>query len=374
MYLKFRKNKLLRHPFRLQHMDKSKQILMLRKGRKYLMEKTGRIHYIDYLRGICMLWIVGVLHMADIIQLDIIQHPIAKHITGGALAVFTLVSGYFMGHYPVNSKADILYFFRRRFLRIYPLFILACIWSWIICLRGGSFGLIFSVRQLLCTLLGVSWIIPPIPYTFWYMSVLIAFYAITPFINMIHSYKYKIFAMSLLFGFLCFLNYVNPNFDHRVLEYIPFYFIGLLLAPNNLMERVKYVSRKILVPVMLGSILLYIAAAYINFENLQYPSVFMFISSAAFTAGLCGIFIMLEPWIIRSVMLDGTLRFLGKISFSVYLIHRNIFSFYVDHIHIMTIPAVYLLLLPSIFLVSYLLQTLCDKLVSLIPYPQKSIK
>lgn len=57
---------------------------------------NGRIKYLDNVRALCMIWIVGVWHMSDYCGVTI-SNVCTQNITYGVLGAFTFLSGMMMG-------------------------------------------------------------------------------------------------------------------------------------------------------------------------------------------------------------------------------------------------------------------------------------
>ena len=90
--------------------------------------------------------------------------------------------GYFLRKYPFRDRADVLTFYRKRFSRFYGLYFLSAITL----LIGGFFtdkSWFDSYHQFFLTLCGLTTFSPPQPGTLWFMSMLMFFYLVTPFIQ-----------------------------------------------------------------------------------------------------------------------------------------------------------------------------------------------
>ena len=177
---------------------------------------SRRIISFDVARALCIIYIVGVWHLSDYtVYGKEILGVYGSILTKSALACFTFLSGFFLGKKDCKPYS----FYVGRFKRFYPLFFIACLTAFI----GGWFT---DGRQFLFTVSGLSNFVLPYPKTYWYMSMLLVFYMITPAIlwkkNAVMGG-----AISLMIGVLfLILIYVINNvcpIDTRFSFYFPFY-------------------------------------------------------------------------------------------------------------------------------------------------------
>ena len=139
-----------------------------------------RIKYLDNIRALCMIWIVGIWHMSDYCD-NAINNIFTQNITYGVLGAFTFLSGVMMGGYSIESLQDLRKFYKKRLLRIYPLFAVSCT-SLLVLHYLMHVQLISGVSQYIFTMLGLSIILTPAPGTIWYVSMILLFYILTPFL------------------------------------------------------------------------------------------------------------------------------------------------------------------------------------------------
>ena len=137
-----------------------------------------RVMFLDASRAFCMLWIVGIWH---VVNLDRFK-PGIEVITIGVLALFTFISGYFLGG-RLESCKEILCFYKKRLKRFYPLFVLSCITLYVLHLIDNSIVYINSFLQLLLSITGLAGFTSMMPLTIWYFCMIMFFYLVTPFIT-----------------------------------------------------------------------------------------------------------------------------------------------------------------------------------------------
>lgn len=138
-----------------------------------------RIIQFDFIRGLCMLYIVGFYHLNNYLHPDLwfsgIMSEIVESMTTAVLATFTFISGYMLRRYEVRSWDDVKGFYRKRLLRFYPLFILSAVGLYI--LRYTD------LQQLILGISGFALFTEAPIKTLWYISILMLLYAVTPIIR-----------------------------------------------------------------------------------------------------------------------------------------------------------------------------------------------
>ena len=189
------------------------------------MERDFRL---DIARAVCMCYIIAILHLSQYLGAEhyIYESFIGRLITFSCLGLFTFMSGFLIGRKynftPTDhsQKNEILRFYKKRFVRIYPLFFLATI---LLCLIGFN-----SPLASLWGLLGVAPFVTHQPKTLWYVSMLIIFYLITPLVNR-NSTRWKIMVSAGLVFLFALLKLVIPV-DTRFIFNLFFYCLGLILS------------------------------------------------------------------------------------------------------------------------------------------------
>ena len=149
-------------------------------GKKRMNEKK-RIVFFDYVRALCMIWIIGFWHFSEYCVYNLTDKLWANNITIGVLGAFAFISAYLLGNRSINCKADVILFYKKRLLRVYPLFFISCVSFYILHLLKDNIVYISSFKQMIFTLLGISCFFTPAPYTIWFISMLIFLYFITPY-------------------------------------------------------------------------------------------------------------------------------------------------------------------------------------------------
>ena len=318
----------------------------------------NRIIYLDNCRALCMLWIIGVWHLLGYCEITgWMTSPYARAITNGVLASFTLISGLFLGRKECIDKKDIIVFWKKRLIRIYPLFFISCTSFYLIHLYFG-YHYINSSRQYILTLLGLATFVGESPQTIWYISMLIMYYFISPLILSIQRRNIRYGIVVILYLVLIMLKIMGSRVDTKIIVLFPFYFVPLLLSNKILtaFENDQLIFK--LIPVsIIGFVIINSSVCY-NSASVM----FSIISSLLF---LC-ITVSLAKVISRIKLINHILYYFGYASMVAYLFHRQWygliqFTFFRSQ-NAVPLYAAYLIMLPSIIVIAYVVQRIYDRI------------
>lgn len=206
-----------------------------------------RDYRFDVARVLCMSFIVVFVHLWSYIYPEVTSaiyvHPVFAILTNSCLGLFTFASGYLLGgkySFGKDGNTRIWLFYKKRVLRIIPLFLLAAV---ILYLIGFN-----SAKATLNGVLCISPFTTPRPMTLWYIPVILWCYFITPFI----SRKSFVWRLTIGAGVLLIVwfirNYIHPV-DFRFLFNMSLYIVGLVTAPylNWKFENRKWIKLVIVV-------------------------------------------------------------------------------------------------------------------------------
>ena len=315
-----------------------------------------RIISIDIARALCMIWIVAFWHLGPRLGYNIQKDVCYETITYISLAAFTFYSGLFLGKKEISAFD----FYKKRFIRFYPLFFMVCV------LMYMSHGGIKSLLHLFYALTGLSIFIPPHTPVLWYMDMLLVFYVITPV--MLES-KYLTIGGGktvniLIRAFILYsLFYVMSCYTRMegILQYFPFYIVGMIIPINSVQigSFKRCIALATTMTVWLIIILLLIIK-YGLFRDLYVEELL----------NVCGVFLIIAVTNIVEKKANSRVLELFSIlsyaSLTAYLLHNMCFGIFkaISSDADGTIP-IYMapMILVIIFVVSYYVQKLYDKLV-----------
>lgn len=305
---------------------------------------------IDLVRAFSILWIVGIWHVFDYLpELTDGKNGITYHVTVALLGLFVLVSGYLMGLKDVPLKAGSLRgFYIGRFGRIYPPFVLACLVFMV--LKLGDVAALTKAALLVAMLWG------PAPFTLWFITMIVLFYAVTPLL-MAARRNGLTFAV-VVAGLTVLSAAAHLQWDSvspRLAMYLPSYCLGLWLGANEVSWR-KLVIFGLMAAIPAAGISSLAETRMIESSVWSTPWA-LALSAALFGAAMAGE-ARLPRW--------GWILFVAQASYFLYLFHRPVYAFFLK-IHD---PAgwqgraalIVLLALPVAVVVAWIGQRLYDRI------------
>ena len=318
------------------------------------MTKTERIPVIDVLRGLSCLGILLYHIRVDLwVGWNQIQNnpqdysvwskyfawlSIPTPFLGYAILLFFLISGFCI-HFPyTNAKKKIKWkkYFYRRFWRIYPTYIAALIVTAVIsyfCKVTWHYYSWDPERIFRVALLtqnyppehGPIWINPSL----WTIPLEVEFYLLYPIIfSCFTSFRAKILVISV-FGFFCFsiyLSYIGILWpSYTFLFFWPVWLIGAWLAMRYRNLKLQNLPNVFLIVCTTIVLILAILSYFINWASWVQYSIWTIFYTLFFILSLNN-----QNFINFSFMkkIMNFIAWLGKISFSLYLIHFPLFKLF----------------------------------------------
>lgn len=271
------------------------------------------------------------------------------------LATFVFISGYFIGKKNIAfKKQDIIAFYKKRLIRIYPLYLLAiCMFTF--------FNLSDVVTSLKAGLI-VSMLIKPAPFTLWFITMILIFYFLSPFL--IHFSK--IFNPIQLLG--CYLvffvvllgyTYVTKKLDMRILMYFPSFALGIFVANKNKDFGGRPFNYFVIIVSFLGFLFSYSKTPYD-----QLNSLFMIPMTLS-----CSYLIVRvsKNLVFHSNKIHKIILILSYSSYCMYLFHRPIYislkKLYFPESYFFQVVYLFFFCLPCIFCFSFIIQKIFDYIV-----------
>ena len=241
--------------------------------------------------------------------------------------LFMMVSGFGMccGYYQkiVDQKISVEDFYKKRYIKIWPYFALLCALDFVISPSKESLFEVFA-NLTLCqgllpnaniSVIGVSWT----------LAVIFVFYMLFPFFCFLIGNKKRAWSVAvaaLVFNWLCGTYFFDENhivdalsvgFTPRLnIVYDAIYFIAGGLVFLYRKELAEFTSKH---KVIAGAILLIAAVAYFALGGNTLTMLFFCVAALAYTLGCKR----------GGVLVNPVAKFLGGISFEIYLCHMVIY-------------------------------------------------
>jgi peptidoglycan/LPS O-acetylase OafA/YrhL len=267
---------------------------------------------VDFLRAICILYIVGYWHLMNYTTaVPGYVNWFTEGLTYIAMATFVFCSGFLLGGNEVSLDPQGLWsFYRRRLLRIYPLYLVAAV-------LFGVVG-IASLAQVMDGLLLVSMFNPPALPTLWFVTMIMVFYLIAPLLIRFAGRP----AIAVLIGLAIFLSLIAvyllvKRIDPRIILYLPVFVLGILYrrqpAIGAFLTRYQWW-------LLLAALILLRLSWMGNIWSLNGA----LLAIPLTLAGSSALFVFADR--IASVLHGPTIAFFAYSSFGLYLFHRLIFK------------------------------------------------
>lgn len=228
--------------------------------------------------------------------------------------LFMMVSGFGMccGYYQkiIDQKISVEDFYKKRCIKIWPYFALLCALDFVISPSKESLFEVFA-NLTLCqgllpnakiSVIGVSWT----------LAVIFVFYMLFPFFCFLIGNKKRawgVAVVALVFNWLC-SNYFNAGRTNIVYDAVYFIAGGLIFLYRK--ELAEFASKH---KIIAGAILLIATVAYFALGGSTLTLLFFCVAALIYTLG-CRT---------GGVLVNPVAKFLGGISFEIYLCHMVIY-------------------------------------------------
>lgn len=315
--------------------------------------------YRTQLMGIAMLWVIW-LHSPLFTGIPVID--IIKKYGYGGVDIFLMLSG--IGNFfSLQKSPNILQFYKRKLLRILPIYILiVTLYSlYIIIAKDGHLSLLFyNITTLtLWTSRGVMFV----EGFDWYIPCLMLFYLVTPwYIKAFNKKPIISICLISLVGFILSLLIAHTELTCFLImtTRIPIYFIGILIGyiiKKNIILNLRHILLLSL-SLIIGVIILVVADTLIgdfylwSYGLWWYPFILI-------TPPLS----MALAWVLSKYKnyKFPFLSFVGKYSLPIYLLHRLIPDLFKDLNIISSGHVISFISLCLTFIISYFLQNTITK-------------
>ena len=315
----------------------------------------------DIARSLCILWIVGVWHLKDYVCLDGVSEDIMRAgdvITTAVLGAFTFMSGFFLKRHKMRTVSDALLFYRKRLLRFWVLYFAASASIYLASIAGGS-PWFASPLSFVLSLLGLSVFFPPLPSTFWYISMLMLFYLLTPLLLVPRKRAGKTMLYLTVEAAFAIL-WLTGVTEDQCMVFFPMYALGMLVSDKDV---TKVKSRRWWVIVCVPALL--ILSLQMDHRH---------IALLCWQVLALPLLVVISDLLTRNRIACAAGRKVSYASMNMYLFHRHVFLLSVlvlnaDSLHnireaVMPIWLAVLIVVPAITVFSYSLQKVYDRTLS----------
>ncbi|RXA21880.1 acyltransferase [Methanosarcina sp. MSH10X1] len=216
----------------------------------------NKIIAFDFLRALAIAMIIPA-HLSNFLSSTyskLALYAVDPYVANMGLGLFIFMSGYLLyyNNHSIDSFQNVLFFYRKRLLRIFPLYwaaIAAFTLVFFIFAPELNSGFVFpnaehvfSFKNLIIHILGLQIFLAPAyafpMLTLYFIGLIIVFYTIYPIIIMLSKNSKQL----LLYFFLVFLGFsliskVFNVIDHRFFMFFPVFVFGILTCRESLFEK-----------------------------------------------------------------------------------------------------------------------------------------
>ena len=218
----------------------------------------------DFLRALAIAMIIPA-HLSSFlssIYSKLALYAVDPYVANMGLGLFIFMSGYLLyyNNHSINTFQSVLSFYRKRLLRIFPLYWVALtvfILVFYIFAPKLNSGFVFpnaehvfSIHNIIIHILGLQIFLAPVyaspMMTLYFVGLIIVFYTTYPFIIMFSkNSKQLLLCSSLIFlGFILVSRTFNI-IDHRFFMFFPIFVFGILTCKESLFEKSITMLQKI---------------------------------------------------------------------------------------------------------------------------------
>ena len=330
----------------------------------------------DYMRSICVIWIVAFWHINAYMKNDVInsfgETNFACEITYCVLASFTFISGYFSFRLFKNIK-DVLRYYLKKILRLYPLFLISTLWLT---------SIKFIDRQMVFRVLTIiGGLFDPRPGTVWYVCVIMTFYLFVPLINRKKIFFACIYSVIIEIGFVIAYKKAIIGQSGCCIYWL-FFVFGNMVRRTKIEDRVNDIIHSLflkinkkndarkklgMIDIILVIFCLFSIPLFCYFAITSTGNLFEFKTNIASFFGIIGLYLI-------ALLLSKGPRIINKIiviisysSMCAYLFHREIYEYVCLKIGgRFNILAAYILVVPTIFILGFIIQYIYDYIIKIL--------
>ncbi|MGF1570480.1 MAG: acyltransferase family protein [Nodosilinea sp.] len=310
----------------------------------------------DILRSAALLYIIGFWHLSEYAAPHTFPERLTSGlVTYGVLGIFCFISGYLLTkHTRFHYPRQILHFYQKRWVRVYPMYLLTLTLFLSLNLIDG--------RTYLKSFFATNMIYYEPVMTLWFVSLILTLYLLLPLYVYRYSLSRTVFltlGLSLLFWLIATSGL--PWIDHRLPLFLPIFVLGIMAAKHSSVYRLIRQPWFVLICACVLVALVALGANLPQEPLAKFTIVYgvMAISIPAYY-GLAGGLAKLN--------ISSFLPFLTYSSFAAYLIHRIVFHFGVLVYQPLTPVSSWLylvfFLLPLTLVLGYFYQKMYDFIVS----------
>lgn len=317
---------------------------------------------VEVLRVLCVVYIIGFWHLLNYTDAISGYNNLATStLTDIVLGTFVFLSGFFTSRKQIEPTIQGIWkFYVTKLLRIYPLY-LAALAAFV------ALGLT-SLSTAVKAAFFISMFVKPAPQTLWFMTMLMFFFVITPFILIAiqkFTLKQLIIGFSLILLGLVIYYFAFKLLDIRLVLYFPAYVASVLLAT----EKISFP------PLNRETLLLLFAAIVVSLPPTPSGAITILMNAPLVTFSAVILFRWFSLIKFTRLWWLPIISFISYASYSMYLFHRPLLimmkTLYFPQQGYLQVLVLLFLFFPFVIIFSYDIQKLYDIVLSYVTKPRQ---
>lgn len=315
-----------------------------------------RVRGFDLVRVLAIFVVIGLYHNFCYAGLSLFTNACMLSLVYSSLGSFTFISAFLLSsRYRFDGRKDILSFYKRRIIRIWPLFAISSVALYII-----------RFNPLLPTIKGLVGVSPfwsPAPITMWYVAMLLSLYLITPFVAS-GDFEGQILKAVLIMTVVGIIQLVFKTVVPKTFNYYMVYLVGLIFGRNYYDATMSFLHSKAAT---------FLSIIWIALMIIVYVKGNPWVKSITGVLGIVALIstcLHISSLYRANIWIDKVVSILAYASFCAYLYHREIIwallRFYSVNSGWPLFLEILLIGVPLTFIVSYIIQRVYDGLLKII--------
>lgn len=275
-----------------------------------------QIRYLDLMRVASIFYIVFFWHVNNYAG-NIFINNITKMFVFSALSCFVFLSGFLLSrNYDLKKIKDIKVFLKKRFIKLYPLYLFSLLLFALSFSKKSGFSLKID-ENILSQILLINMFLDKSVLTLWFMGMIFNYYFLASLLLYNYSIKKLIWSFLVVLSLLVVTFYFTKLIDKRIILYLPCFFLGIACAKEKVLYSYLFSNIKVnlFLSAVFGINLLIIYKGYLNLN------IFLFFTGFIFIIPMSSFFKYLESRISFKMI-----KILSYSSFCMYLYHRFFYS------------------------------------------------
>ena len=346
-----------------------------------MVVKKYRINYLDFLRALAILFVL-ITHLDTYLINNQLLRMFEPYFGNFGVGIFIFLSGYvlFLNHPSFHSMEDILIFYKKRIVRIFPLYLIALmVFFMIFALISPMFSyqpvMDFGLKNLIIHILGLQILLSPeyaTPIlTLYFIGLLVIFNFLYPLLIRFSKNITEFFLISLVpFIIFLLLRFFFNIIDNYFFQYYFVFIFGILFCHMISTNNKKWLKLLIVIPAILVFSLV-VSIRNLGAYNFGIDTIIGYAIFDTVIISFCLIQFEISKMFIDdfSPQIQKLIFNIAFCSYAIYLFHRPIMTIFYGSALLLGLPEIIrdliiiFVAIPAVFIISYYIQLFEEKIL-----------